>query len=227
MRTTSAHRRSLRWSRGPAESLTPLRKRRTDGFASAPGAANCRSSFRPLGVAAHTSPHGLSNHSGHAVLAGHRRRDSRRGLETAAVRRPMARGTGRVPPALGHFLPRPTADDARAAGGIRQTLRPVAHPPRRAAHGRTPRGVRHPRAQGLEDRQRRVLAFGRLVRCRAAAGLDPPDPSAPPVRRRHALREHVRGVRRPLAADEAVSRRVSMRCTNRSTSTAAATPTAA
>src|SRR6266436_1192779 len=48
--------------------------------------------------------------------------------------------------------------------------------------------------QGFATRQRRGLAFRRVLRPRAADGLDPLYPAVSAARRRHAVRQHVCGL---------------------------------
>ena len=61
-----------------------------------------------------------------------------------------------------------------------------------------------PRRCELEAHRGRALAFRRVVRSGAADGLDPQPEDDPGGRRRHAVRQHVCGVRRAVGADEDV-----------------------
>jgi hypothetical protein len=51
-----------------------------------------------------------------------------------------------------------------------------------------------PSNRTLDEIHRGGVAFGRVLRCRAADGLDPPYPAVPAERRRHAVRQHVCGL---------------------------------
>ena len=53
---------------------------------------------------------------------------------------------------------------------------------------------------------------GRVLRRRAADGLDPLHQAVPAARRRHAVRQHVRGLRGAVGPDEGLSRRARSRC---------------
>ena len=122
--------------------------------------------------------------------ADHRRRDRRR-RSVAAARQPHPRRdpprAGREP---GHLLPRP-AFDRRPAPGFRPPVRRPAYPSGRTLRTGQARIDDHPRRQGQPASQRRRLAFGRVVRSRAADGQHPLHQEMPPARRRHSVRQHV------------------------------------
>ena len=104
------------------------------------------------------------------------------------------------------LLPR-SAHHPAAASRLRPQVRRTAHPSRRAARGRRSGADEDLCRQGFAARQRRGLAYRRVLRRRAADGLDPLHPAVPAARRRHAVRQHVCGLRIAVGPDEDLSRR--------------------
>ena len=88
------------------------------------------------------------------------------------------------------LLQRPVGDAACRADRHRQDVRSAAHASGGAADGGFPGIIRDPYAARFEGGQRRVLAFGRVVRRGAAARHDAADSPAAGHRRRHPVREH-------------------------------------
>ena len=78
-----------------------------------------------------------------------------------------------------------------AASRLRPQVRRAAHSSRRAPRGRRSRADEDLCRQGFPARQRRGLAHRRVLRRRAADGLDPLHQAMPAARRRHAVRQHV------------------------------------
>ena len=78
---------------------------------------------------------------------------------------------------------------------VRAQFRQSAHPSRRAACARPSRTDDHPRRQGQPPRQRRGLAQRRVLRPGTADGQHPVYQAVSATRRRHAVRQHVCGIR--------------------------------
>ena len=115
----------------------------------------------------------------------------------------------------------------RPAPRLRPPVRRSAHPSRRAARAGPSGADDHPRRQGLAARQRRGLAHRRVLRPGAADGQHPLHQAMPAARRRHAVRQHVRRLRRAVGPHEGLSRRADRRSMTASTSIAASTRTSA